>query len=257
MGAERVLLTGASSGIGLELARLFAADHSDLVLVARRRDVMEDLASQLRTKHGVDVRVVAEDLGRADGPERVMAALEREGLTVDVLVNNAAFGLAGLHHQLDLERQLEMIQLNVTSLVSLSRRLLPGMVARKRGGVLNVASTASFQPGPNMAVYYATKAFVLSYTEGLAEELGDTGVRAACLCPGPTRTGFESIAGLTQTALFKFFAMDAPKVAMQGYKGFRSGRVITITGASNSMGVFLVRFAPRVLVRKVVRSLQS
>ena len=175
MTHETVLITGASAGIGWELARQFAADKSNLVLVARRRERLEELAAQLRAQRGVDVHVVPADLGRADAPQTIVDQLTRDGLAIDVLVNNAGFGALGPVATLDRKRQMEMIQVNVTALTHLTRLLLPGMIERRRGGILNVASTAGFQPGPFMAVYYATKAYVISFSEALADELAASG----------------------------------------------------------------------------------
>ena len=183
MSAETALITGASSGIGCELARLFAADKSDLVLVARRQEKLDQLATELRRDYGVSVRVFAKDLADPQSPQAIFDALAAEGVAVDVLVNNAGFGAAGPVADLPLEKQLDMIQVNVAALTQLTRLFLPGMIQRRSGGILNVGSTAGFQPGPYMAVYYATKAYVLSFTEALGEEVVGTGVRVACLAP--------------------------------------------------------------------------
>jgi short-subunit dehydrogenase len=257
MAKECVLVTGPSSGIGQELARLFAADGSDLVLVSRNEARLRELAGELERDHRVVARVIAEDLTDPAAPGRLVSRLEKEKVAVDVLVNNAGCGLIGHHVDLPMDRQLQMIQLNVTSLVELTRRLLPPMVARGRGGVLNVASTAAFQPGPTMAVYYATKAFVLFYSEALAEELKGSGVTVNCLCPGPTYTGFLEAAGASEPLLFKLGAMDAATVARQGHAGFRRRHVTVVAGWMNWLGVQAVRVAPRSLVRKIVRRLQS
>ncbi|HLN57107.1 MAG TPA: SDR family oxidoreductase, partial [Thermoanaerobaculia bacterium] len=190
------LVTGASSGIGKELARLIAADGYDLVLVARRQERLEELARELSVAHGVSARVIAADLADPDSPKRIVEELEAERIAVDVLVNNAGFGIYGRLWNSDITRQLEIIQVNVVALTDLTGRLLPGMVSRKRGRIVNVASTAAFQPGPYQAVYYATKAYVLSFSEAIAEELKGTGVTVTALCPGPTTTEFQEAAGL-------------------------------------------------------------
>ena len=202
MAKETVLITGASSGIGLELARLFAADGSDLILVARREAELQSLADDMAASHGISARVMTEDLSDLSAPQRIVDRLATDELELDVLVNNAGFGLRGPAAELDLQRQLDMLQVNVTALTHLTRLLLPAMIARRRGGVLNVASTAAFQPGPHMAVYYATKAYVLSFSEALAEELGGTGVTVSCLAPGPTATEFADAADMRDTLLF-------------------------------------------------------
>ena len=183
MPAETVLVTGASSGIGWELAKLFAADRYNLVLVARQREKLETLAEEFRREHGVEVRVLVEDLADPKGPQTIFDTLAAEGLHVAVLVNNAGFAAAGAVADLPLERQLDMIRVNVLALTHLSGLFLPGMIERRSGGILNVASTAAFQPGPYLAVYYATKAYVLSFTEALAEELLDSGVRVTLSGP--------------------------------------------------------------------------
>jgi uncharacterized protein len=254
---ETVLVTGASSGIGLELARLFAADGSALVLVARSIVKLEALAAELRDAHKVDVRVEAADLIDPGAPRRLHEALERGGVAVDVLVNNAGFGAIGPVASLDTKRQLDMVSVNVAALTHLSRLFLPGMLARARGGILNVSSTAGFQAGPNMAVYYATKAYVLSFSEALTEEVRDKGVTVTCLCPGPTDTGFKEEAGMEGVALFRLGAMDAPTVARIGHRAFRSRRAVVIAGFGNKVPTFLERFAPRALIRKVTKRLNT
>lgn len=257
MSSETTLITGASSGIGLELARLFAADKSSLVLVARSQDKLDSLAEELRRDNGVEVVVLAKDLTNPAAPQEIFEHLTGQGVTVDVVVNNAGFGAYRCVADLPTEVQTNMVQVNVAALTHLTRLFLPGMVERKRGGILNVGSTAGFQPGPNMAVYYATKAFVLSFTEALAEELLGTGVTATCLAPGPTATGFAKVANVEKSLAFRLGTMDAGLVARSGYRGFRRGKVIVIPGVGNKLGAFAVRFAPRVVVRKVAKCLQG
>jgi short-subunit dehydrogenase len=257
MPTELTLITGASAGIGQDLARLFAADRSDLVLVARRTERLEQLASELTARQGVKVTVLPLDLAAPGAAAQLEASLHEKNLEVDVLVNNAGFGGYGKFVNLDLKRQMSMIQLNVATLVELSHRLLPGMIRRNRGGVLNVASTAAFQPGPTMAVYYATKAFVLSFTEALAEELRGTALKVSGLCPGPTYTEFAEAADMTHSRLFKLGAMTSLDVARAGHAGFRAGRVVVIPGWRNKFGAFSVRFTPRALVRRVVARIQK
>ncbi len=256
MPAETVLITGASAGIGCELARLFAADKSNVILVARRREKLEQLAAELRRDCGVQVRTLAKNLADPDSPRAIFDALAAESATVDVLVNNAGFGAAGSVANLPLEKQMDMIRVNVAALTHLTRLFLPGMIQRRLGGVLNVGSTAAFQPGPYMAVYYATKAYVLSFTEALAEEVIGSGVRVACLAPGPTATEFAAVADVESKLLFRLGTADARTVALAGYRGFRRGRLLIIPGATNKLGAFSVRFAPRALVRKMVKRLQ-
>lgn len=257
-GRQTALITGASGGIGLELARLFAAGGYDLVLVARSADKLEELAGELR-KHGGAVRVLAKDLAKPESPEEVFRELEAAGVAVDVLVNNAGFATYGPFVEIDLGRELEELQLNVVTLTHLTKKLLPGMLARRRGGVLNLASTAGFQPGPLMAVYYATKAYVISFSEALAEELSGTGVTVSVLCPGPTATGFQRRAGMEASKLFSGMLQvaDAAAVARAGYEGFRAGKRIVIPGLINKVGVQSIRISPRALAAKMVKRMQE
>ncbi len=250
-----VLITGASSGIGREMARLFAQQGHNLVLLARSRQPMETLAQALRTQYAVSAHVMEFDLSDPSAASNIMAALEVQNLHIDVLVNNAGFGLLGPHAVLDAQRQFDMVQVNISALVQLTRLLLPGMLARHTGGVLNVASTAAFQAGPNMAVYYATKAFVLSYTEALHEELRGTGLHVSCLCPGPTHTGFVETAGMQGVAAFKLGAQSALDVALFGVSAFQANRAIAISGFKNSVLALLGKWAPRSVTRKVVQLL--
>jgi len=197
------VVTGASGGIGLEIARNLAAQRRPLVLVARSADKLESLAAELRQRHGIRVEVIAIDLSASRAADQVAAEIVRRGTVVDTLVNNAGFGLFGKHVDTQLHDEQQMIDVNITALTRLTKLLLPAMVERGRGRLLNVASTAAFQPGPYMAVYYATKAYVLSYSEALAEELRGTGVTVTVLCPGPTTSGFQDKADMHDSALVK------------------------------------------------------
>lgn len=253
---ETALITGASAGLGVEFARLFAADGSDLVLVARRRERLEALAGEMKQRFGVNAHVLVSDLSKPDAPQQIADELARLGLQVDVLVNNAGFGARGLFADLPVERQLDIVRVNVLALTHLTRLLLPGMLERRRGGVLNVASTAAFQPGPHVNVYYATKAYVLSFTEALAEEVRGRGVVVSCLAPGPTHTEFAEAAQMETTAVFRFAAVPAEPVVRAGYRGFRKGKVLVVPGLLNRVGAFSVRLTPRALVRRVTARLQ-
>jgi short-subunit dehydrogenase len=257
MNTHTVLITGASSGIGLELARLYAAQGHRLVLIARRQDVLHSLAEELRQKHQIQVTVLVADLADREAPRQIVQVLTAQGVDVDVLVNNAGFGLNGWHVQLDEQKQLDMVQVNITALVHLTRLLLPGMVARRRGGVLNVASTAAFQAGPGMAVYYASKAFVLSYTEALHEELKHSGLHISCLCPGPTETEFVEVAGMQGVGMFKFGAQTAQAVAQCGVRGLAANQAIAVSGLKNQVLAGLGKFIPRWLTRRVAGFLNS
>ncbi len=255
VNGETVLITGASSGIGLELARCFAADKSRLVLVARNTEALQSLAAELRRGYGIQATVVTADLSRPETPARVFHELQHAGITVDVLVNNAGFGAHGEFAGLPLQRQLEMIQVNVASLTDLTGLFLPGMIERKRGGMLNVGSVAGFVSGPGMAVYFATKAYVLSFTEALAGELTGTGLTVTALCPGPTTTNFGNVARGEKERQFKAPKMSAAAVARCGHQAFRKGRVLAIPGLRNHFLISLTRLTPRRFQRNVVKSL--
>jgi short-subunit dehydrogenase len=252
-----VLITGASSGIGRALAHEFARHGHNLVLVARSASALDAMAAELARDHGVRASALAVDLTEADAPARLVAELDAASQAVDVLVNNAGVGLQGAFAELPVERQLQMIQLNVVALTDLTRRLLPGMLARRRGGVLNVGSTAAFQPGPFMAVYYATKAFVLSFSEAIGEEVSGSGVRVTCLAPGPTDTAFAETSGLTGTRLFGGDVMRADDVARIAYAGWERGDSLVIAGQGNRVRALVARFAPRAWVRQKVRALNT
>jgi len=248
------LITGASSGIGADLARLFARDGYDLVLVARREEKLRELAKDL----GVTSTVIAADLSKPDAAQQIANALVEKSINIDVLVNNAGLGLAGPFIAKDFAKDLEMIQVNIVALTQLTKLLLPGMVARKQGRILNLASTASFQPGPLMAIYYATKAYVLSFSEALAEELRGTGVTVTALCPGPTATGFGSVAGMDETRLFTLMKpMSSAEVAKIGYEAMKHGRRVVVTGMMNRLLVQSIRISPRRMVTTIVRKLQE
>jgi uncharacterized protein len=256
--SETVLVTGASSGIGAELARAFARGGSGLVLTARSVDKLEVLAAELRAKHGVPVRVLTADLGVQEGPSRLLQKLEQEGVQVDVLVNNAGYAGYGPFAETPWGHEAGMLQLNVVSLTELTKRLLPAMVTRGRGGVLNVASTAAFQAGPLMAVYYASKAYVLSFSEALAEEVRASGVTVSVLAPGPTESGFQARASMEASKLVKGKRlMDAASVAQAGYEGFRRGASLVIPGFQNRLLVQSVRFTPRRWVTRIVHRMQE
>jgi short-subunit dehydrogenase len=254
---KTALITGASFGIGLELARIFAREGYNLVLVARSADKLRLLASELEKAHGARSLILATDLTEPGAPAYVMDQTTRADIRVDTLVNNAGFGQYGLFVENDLEECVRQIQLNVTTLAHLTRLYLPAMITRKHGGILNVASTAAFQPGPLMAVYFATKAFVLHFSEALGNELKGTGVTVTCLCPGPTATEFHKRAKATGMRLLRFGSMDAHAVAEHGYRGFVAGRPVVISGFKNWLLAQSVRFAPRRLVTAIARKTQE
>ncbi len=257
MAKETVLITGASSGIGLEFAKLFAKDGSDLVLVARREDRLNQLSEELKTKHGINVHVLAKDLSESSAPVEIFNRLSEEGIDIDVVVNNAGFGTKGAIAELDTEHQLDMIRVNVMALTNLTRLFLPGFIERGYGGILNVGSLAGFQPGPYLAVYYATKAYVLSFTEALAEEITNPNIQISCLAPGPVRTEFGEKSHLDDSLLFKVSLLDVEPVVKAGYEGFRKGKTIVIPGFKAGIVPFLNRLTPRVLVRKIAKALNT
>jgi short-subunit dehydrogenase len=260
MDASRrtALITGASSGIGEDLARLFARDGYDLVLVARRAERLEALGAELAGRHGIRATAIAEDLADPDAPARLVARLDAGGVEVSALVNNAAFGLLGPFAANDWDVELRMMQLNVVALVELTKRLLPGMLARGEGRILNVASTAAFQPGPRMAVYYATKAFVLSFSEAVRGELAGSGVTVTTLCPGPTATEFADAAEMKGARLFRLGrVMRSADVAAIGYDGMQRGKGVVVAGLMNGIVARLVPFVPRNVVNGVIARLHE
>jgi uncharacterized protein len=251
---QTALITGASGGIGYELARLFARDHYNLVLVARSTEKLNEVAAELQGQFGVAVKVMALDLTTTPAAKFLFDQLQREGIAVDVLVNNAGFGRFGEFAGMPEEEILGQIHLNVTALTHLNRLFLPPMLARRGGKVMNVASTAAFQPGPLMAVYYATKAYVLSFSQALANEVAGSGVMVSCFCPGATATGFAKRAGTEDSRLFKKLRpMNVEDVARDGYRGLMAGRTIVISGVQNWLVAESVRFAPRKWVTAVSR----
>jgi uncharacterized protein len=248
------LVTGASGGIGYELAKLFARDHHNLVLVARSGEKLAQIATELQSQFGVTVKMVALDLATPPAPEFLFDQLQREGVAVDILINNAGFGAFGEFAQMREEEILGQIHLNITALTHLTRLFLPSMVERHRGKVMNVASTAGFVPGPLMAVYYATKAYVISFSEALANELRGSGVTVTCFCPGATQTGFAKRAGTENSRLFKQLgAMDVETVARDGYRAVMGGRTLAISGVQNWLVAESVRFSPRKVVTAISR----
>ncbi len=254
---KTALITGASFGIGLELARIFAREGYNLVLVARTADRLRQLASELEKNHGTRSLILATDLTEPGSSAYVLDQTTRADIQVDVLVNNAGFGQYGKFAENDLEECLRQIQLNVTTLTHLTHLYLPAMIKRKSGKILNVASTAAFQAGPLMAVYYATKAYVLHFSEAIANELQGTGVTVTCLCPGPTATEFQERAKISGIRLTKYGTMTARAVAEDGYRGLMADKPVVISGLKNWLVAQSVRFAPRRMVTAIARKLQE
>jgi len=253
-----VLITGGSGGIGLELAKVFARHGHDLVLVARNRDTLEAAAGVLEGKFAITAHVYASDLTRPESPDEIFDFLHNEQIPIEILVNNAGFGLGGEFADTDVQRELDMIQVNITALTHLTKLFLPPMIKRRSGKILNVASTAAFQAGPLMAVYYATKAYVVSFSEAIAEELRDTGVTVSALCPGPTKTGFADAAEMGNSRLFTAFGVaDAADVAEYGYGSLMRGKRLAIHGLRNKIVAQSNRLAPRALSARLARMAQE
>ncbi len=252
------LVTGASSGIGRALLDCFAADQRDLVITARDVAALRKAAAEISAQYGVKVTVIPADLADPGAPRRLFDEIERQGIVIEYLVNNAGFGHYGFFHEADARKMSDMVQVNIAALVALTRLFLPGMVARRSGRILQVSSLAGFQPGPLMAVYYATKAFVTSFSEAVAEELSGTGVTMTCLCPGPVHTQFAARAEFNHSRVFqKSHIATAADIAAYGYRAMKEGKVLAIPGCNNKVLAFVGRFIPRRRLVKVVRWMQE
>lgn len=254
------LITGASSGIGDELSRLFARDGYNLVLVARSEQQLLKMAEEFKKNSGTQTKVIVKDLSQASSPQEIFEELRAEDIHVDILVNNAGFATYGQFVQIDLETELQEMQVNMVTLTHLTKLFLPEMISQRYGKILNVASTAAFQPGPLMAVYYATKAYVLSFSEALANELKGSGVSVTALCPGPTISGFQKRAQMEDSRLMRFVesnSMDAHTVAEIGYQALMNNKTVIIPGLRNRLMTEAIRFTPRSVVTNVVRTMQE
>jgi short-subunit dehydrogenase len=251
------LITGASSGIGLELAKVIAREGHDLVITGRNADALEALAGQLEGKFGVKVTVIVLDLAGKDAPQELFESVRERQIEIGILVNNAGFGLGGPFVETDISREIEMIDLNIKALTHLTKLFLGPMIALRSGRIMNVASTASFQPGPLMSVYYASKAYVLSFSEAVAEEVRGKGVTITTFCPGPTATGFAQAAGLENSRLFGMGVASAKDAAEFGYSAMMSGKRIAVPGLRNKFVAQANRFAPRSLVTRISRKVQE
>jgi uncharacterized protein len=255
--SRTALITGASSGIGYELALLFAQDGFDCILVARSHDKLTELAARLESEFRVKTLVLPKDLSRPSAVNEIYEETGAASMPVNVLVNNAGFGVFGLFAEIDLEAELQMLQVNVTALTSLTKLFLPGMLERREGRILNVASTAGFAIGPLMSVYYASKAYVLSFSSALANELEGTGVTVTTLAPGPTRTGFQQRGAMEDSRLFRGQMADAGGVALAGYRGLMAGKPLVIPGVRNKLIPLVARLSPRGVMARVVRRSQE
>jgi short-subunit dehydrogenase len=251
------LVTGASSGIGREIAVLLARDGYNLVVVARRRERLEEIAEEFRSRYGVNVTVIPKDLSEPAAAAAIFAETCERGATIDILVNNAGFAVYGPYSSTVLTDEAAMLQVNIASLTILTKLFMRGMIERGRGRILNIASTAAFSPLPLASVYGATKAYVLSFSEAIAEELQGTGVTVTALCPGPTATEFAERAQMTDTRLFHRSVMSAAEAAALGYRAMMRGRRVTVTGLANQALVLSVRLSPRQMVAKVAKSMMG
>ena len=247
------LITGASNGLGIEFAKMHAAKGDNLVLVARSKDKMNLLKAEIEKRHNISVLVIGRDLSDAGAPKTIYNELKAQKIQVDYLINNAGFGDFGPFEKSNWEKQLQMINLNITAVAYFTRLFLPDMIKNNYGKILNVASTASFQPGPTMSVYFATKAFVLSFSEAIANEVKGTGVTVTALCPGATATGFKTAASLDNSNLFKGTIATSKSVAEYGYKSMMKGKTVVIHGLMNKIMAFSVRFAPRKAVTAITK----
>lgn len=258
MSTRTALITGASGGIGMELARLFAEQGVDLVIVARSEDSLNELKEELESVYGISVTVRAADLTRPQAVEDLVELLKERNIRTEYLVNNAGFGDFGPFHRSEWVKQAGMIDLNIRALTHLTHCMLPGMVARGSGRIMNVASTASFQPGPLMSVYYATKHYVLAFSEAIAEEVEDYGLSVTALCPGPTESGFQSAAEMEGSRLVNLLSMPSSRrVAEYGFRAMMKGKRVAVHGLLNKLLAFSVRFTPRRMLTAMVRRLQA
>ncbi|MGM0881330.1 MAG: SDR family NAD(P)-dependent oxidoreductase [Bacillota bacterium] len=254
---KTVLITGVSGGIGKELADRFAKGGHNIVLVARSESKIVELAQEYRKKYGIQATVIAKDVAAPGVPEEIFTELKEKGITLDYLVNNAGFGLFGTFMETDMEQEVNMIDVNIKALTVMTKLFLPDMVKRGQGGVMNVASLVGFFPGPMMSVYYATKAYVLSFTEALANEVSGTGVTVTALCPGLTSTGFVDRSGMGASKMLKGAIMEAGQVAEEGYRGFLRGKTLIMPGARNRFIAFMPRLLPRMMMTRIIRSSQD
>jgi uncharacterized protein len=252
------LITGASLGIGLEFAKTYAAAKNDLVLVARNEEKLNALAAEIKISFNVKVKVITGDLSNMDEVQKVYDTCKAENIAIDYLVNNAGFGDFGFFAESNWDKQAQMIDLNIKSLTKMCRLFIPDMVARKSGKILNVASTAAFQPGPTMAVYYATKSYVLFFSEAIYNELQGTGVSVTCLCPGATESGFQAAAAMEESNLVKGKKLPTSKeVAEFGYNAMMKNKMTVIHGLLNTIMATSIRFTPRKLALAIVRKIQE
>lgn len=245
------LITGASTGIGYELAKLFAKDRHNLILVARDEGKLETAKNEL-SKYNVEVKILSLDLSKSEDIQGLFNYVEMNKLNVDILVNNAGIGTFGDFSEIEWVKEEALIDINIKALTKLTKYFLPKIIECKNGGILNVASTAAFCSGPRMAAYYASKAYVLNLTEAIYEECKDSGIRISCLCPGPVKTTFQDKAGIKKSESAKKYLMDAEEVAKVSYKDFKKGKLIIIPGMKNKLLVIGNKLLPRRISRKII-----
>ena len=252
------LITGASSGIGMELAKIHASKGGDLVLVARNKSKLEELKSALEKQYNISVYIIVKDLSIINSAQEVFDEIAKQNILIDYLINDAGFGDFGMFYETDWNKELQMINLNITTLTQFTKLYLQEMVKRGSGRIMNVASTAAFQPGPMMAVYFATKAYVLSFSEAISNEVSDKGVTVTILCPGATESGFMAASNMEESKLFKGRKLPSAKeVAEYGYASMMQGKTVAIHGLLNSIMAHAIRFVPRSLVVKLTRKIQD
>ncbi|BDA80470.1 short-chain dehydrogenase [Leptospira kobayashii] len=254
---KTVLITGASTGLGKDFAELFAKDGYSLILVARNKGKLESLKNEIKTKYGQESYVFVKDLSLPGSAKELFDEIKKKNLNIDSLVNNAGIGLNGAFAENEFQEETQMLQLNVVTLVELTHLVLPEMIKRKSGEILNIASTAAFQPGPYMSGYYASKAYVLSFSEGIAEEVNQYGIKVSTLCPGPTKTEFFNRADMNESKLASnpILTMDSKTVAKLGYKALKKGQVVKIAGFLNFLLAQSIRISPRFMIRKIAKGL--
>lgn len=259
MEKKTVLITGASSGIGWELAHVFARENHNLVLVARSEKKLLEFKADLEKQYSVRAEVVLADLSAPNGATELVSKVKEKNITVDVLVNNAGVGVFGdFARETEWQKEKEMIQINITALTELTKAFVPAMLQKGQGRIMNIASTAAFQPGPNMAIYFASKAYVLHFSEALAEELRDTDVTVTVVCPGATESGFQSAAAMESSKLFKDKKVPTSKeVAEYAYQSLQEKKRVAIHGFANFLLAQSVRLAPRIIATKIARKFQE
>lgn len=255
---KHVLITGSSSGIGLELAKIFAREGFNLVISARREDRLEKLKKEMEATYTIQVHVFPVDLSKSEAPDALFQFCEDQNFQIDVLINNAGIGDYGLFAQSDWEKTAAMIDLNIKSLTHLTHLFLPGMIEREKGKIMNVASTAAFQPGPLMSVYYATKHYVLAFSEALANEVAESNITVTALCPGPTQSEFQKTANMEKSKLMDRLPMpSSEEVAQYGFNALNKGKRVAIYGLVNKFMTIIVQIFPRRWVTAIVRKIQE